>query len=360
MRAMHRCAAVAPVRIGTPVAQSPFPTIDVHCHVLTPAVETLVRGAPGHAEWATADAAGMGEASRQVNAAQFETLFPKLTSVAVRLADMDTMGVDLQLVSPSPTQYHYWAQPNLADRIAELQNDTVSALLAAHPDRFLGLGTVTLQHPVRAAEQLTALMRDRGFKGAQISTLVAGRDVSDRIFDPFWAAADRLGAVIFIHPWGTTLGNRLAQHYLMNTVGQPLETAICLSKLIFDGTLERHRQLRIIAAHGGGYLPLYAGRSDHAYAVRPDASGCGYAPSEQLRRIWFDSVVHDPEQLRQLIERVGDDRVVIGTDYPFDMGHYDPSGLVARLSPERQCKVLGANAAALLGLSPAAGPPGER
>lgn len=198
--------------------------------------------------------------------------------------------------------------------------------------------------------QLEQLIRHRGFKGVQVSSLIQGKDIADSSFDPFWETADRLGAVVFVHPWGTTLGARLAQYYLMNTVGQPLETTIVLSKLIFSGTLERHPRLRIIAAHGGGYLPLYAGRSDHAHAVRPEAAACGCRPSDQLRRLWFDSVVHDPLQLRQLIERVGADRVVIGTDYPFDMGHYDPASLVAGLPSEHQQMVLGGNAASLLGL----------
>jgi aminocarboxymuconate-semialdehyde decarboxylase len=125
---------------------------------------------------------------------------------------------------------------------------------------------------------------------------------------------------------------------------------VCLSKLIFSGALDRYKRLRIIAAHGGGYLPLYSGRSDHAYAARPDAGGCGCVPSSALRRIWFDSVVHDPVQLRQLAERVGADRIVIGTDYPFDMGHYNPSGLLADFSPEQQRMILGGNAASLLGM----------
>lgn len=347
---LHRCGARRPVPVGTKVDRLPFRTIDVHCHVFSPAAEAVARAAPGYAARVAEEAAGLGEASQQVNNAQLDTLLPKLTSVDARLRDMDAMGVDIQLVSPSPTQYHYWAKADFADEIVRLQNDTVAALTESHPDRFLGLGAVSLQNPERAATQLEALMRNPQFKGVQISTFVQGRDLDDRAFDPFWATADRLGAVVFIHPWGTTLGPRLAQHYLMNTIGQPLETTVCLSKLIFSGTLERHKRLRIIAAHGGGYLPAYSGRSDHAHAVRPDAGGCACRPSEQLRRLWFDSVVHDPLQLRQLIERVGADRLVIGTDYPFDMGDYDPSGLVAALSSDIQRMVLGGNAAELLDL----------
>jgi len=349
--AIHRCSPDRPVRVGTRVPRLPWRTIDVHCHLFTPAVEALLCAAPGHAARMAEEAMAMGEHSRQINAAQFELLLPKLTSIEARLADMDAMGVDIQLVSPSPTQYHYWADPELADEIAELQNSAISTLCASHPDRFLGLGTVTLQDPPRAALQLQELVLSRRFKGVQISTLVQDKDVADPFFRPFWEMAAKLGAIVFIHPWGTTLGTRLSHHYLMNTVGQPLETSICLSKLIFSGELERHPAPRIIAAHGGGYLPLYIGRSDHAHAVRPEAGSCTSCPSQQLRQLWFDSVVHDPTQLRHLIERVGADRVVIGTDYPFDMGHYDPSGLLAGLPVEVQRQIMGGNASALLGLN---------
>lgn len=348
---IHRCSPVRPVRVGTRVRRLPWRTIDVHCHVFTPAVEALVRTASGYAAHMAEEAAAIGEVSRRVNAAQFDLLLPRLTSAEARLADMDAMGVDIQVLSPSPTQYHYWAEPDLAEEITELQNSTISTICASHPDRFLGLGTVTLQVPTRAAQQLQQLVLSRRFKGVQISTMVQGKDVADPFFRPFWEMAAKLGAIVFIHPWGTTLGTRLSQQYLMNTVGQPLETTICLSKLIFAGELARHSGTRIIAAHGGGYLPHYIGRSDHAHAVRPEAASSTSCPSEQLRQFWFDSVVHDPVELRHLIDRVGADRVVIGTDYPFDMGHYDPSGLVAGLPVEIQRQIMGGNATALLGLA---------
>lgn len=347
---LHRCSAHAPVPVGTPVRRLAWRTIDVHCHVMVPAVEALVADHPARIAQAADEVAALGSTAQSVNAAQFGTLMPRLTAIEDRLRDMDAMGVDIQILSPSPTQYHYWAEPDLAATLTGMQNDRIGDYCALHPDRFLGLGAVALQHPAQAADQLEALMRDRGFKGAEISSLVDGRDVADRFFDPFWARAEALGAVIFIHPWGTTLGTRLADHYLMNIIGQPLETTICLSKLIFGGTFDRHPGLRIVAAHGGGFLPAYGGRSDHAHAVRPDARGCGCRPTDYLQRIWFDTVVHDPDQLRRLVEHVGADRVVTGSDYPFDMGEYDPSGLVAALEPNVQRLILGANAEALFGL----------
>ncbi|WP_218036699.1 amidohydrolase family protein [Sphingobium sp. EM0848] len=348
---LHRCGmADYPVRVGTPVTRLPWTTIDLHCHLAVPAVEALVANHPDRTARAVAEAEAMGAASLAVNAAMMADLMPRLTDVSVRLADMDAMGVDIQAISPSPTQYHYWAEKDLARTVVGRINDGIAALCADHPDRFVGLGTVALQHPSLAAQQLESAMRDHDFKGVEISSLAGGRDIADRFFDPFWQKADELGAVVFIHPWGTTLGTRLADHYLMNTIGQPFETTVCLSKLIFGGTLDRHPGVKIIAAHGGGYLPAYAGRSDHAHAVRPEAQGCSCRPTDILRRIWFDSLVYDPRQLRRLIEEVGIDRVVLGSDYPFDMGDYDPAGLLADLAEEDQRRILGENARTLLNL----------
>jgi len=346
----HRCDAHRPVPAGTRVERAPWRTIDVHCHIFCPPVEALAAGQPGHAVRKAEELEAIGEASNKVNAALIGTLAPKLVSIESRLADMNAMGVDIQLISPSPTQYHYWVDRDVAPDIVGMQNDRIFEICAALPDRFLGLGALAMQDPQLAADQLTDLVRHRGFKGAQISSLVNGRDIADPFFLPFWKRADELGAVIFIHPWGTTLGTRLSDHYLMNTIGQPFETTVCLSKLIFSGMLERHPRLRIIAAHGGGYLPPYSGRSDHARAVRPELDSCECRPSAQLRQLWFDSLVFDPGQLRELIERVGEDRILLGTDYPFDMGHYDPAGLVAGLPTAQQKMILGDNAAKLLGL----------
>lgn len=348
---LHRCSpTAAPVVPGQAVERLPYRTIDVHCHLFTPAIEALSKDCPEKLAADAAMGAALGRASVEVNAARFPAILPKMTRAEERLRDMDAMGVDIQAVSPSPTQYSYWAPYDLAVEINRLQNDDISALCAAHPDRFIGLGTVSLQHPDLAAAQLDHMIRERGFKGVQIGSLANGLDVSNRAFDPFWRKADELGAVVFLHPWGTTLGDRLADHYLMNTLGQPLETAIGLSKLIFSGALDRHQRVKIIAAHGGGFLPLYSSRSDHAHAMRPEAGGCACRPSDYLHRIWYDTVVYAESHLRRLVEEVGASQVVVGTDYPFDMGSYDPSGLVRGLEPDVQRRILGANAAALFNL----------
>jgi aminocarboxymuconate-semialdehyde decarboxylase len=190
-------------------------------------------------------------------------------------------------------------------------------------------------------------------RGVEISTAVNGLELDDPKFARFWARAEELGCLVFIHPFGTSLGERLNRFYLQNIIGQPIETTIALSHLIFGGVLDRHPGLKILAAHGGGYLPSYTGRSDHGYQERPDAHSMLRAPSEYLRQIYFDTLVYKPECLHHLIEQVGATQVVLGTDYPFDMGSYDVHGLlenVRGLSEEDRSAILGGNAARLLGL----------
>jgi aminocarboxymuconate-semialdehyde decarboxylase len=329
-------------------------TIDLHCHALIPSVEALVAGLPQKVAEPDIMAKTMGDASvAHNNGKMLPTAGPRMTRIEQRLADMDTMGVDVQVISPSPTQYYYWAEPDLAREIVVQQNEAIAALCARHPRRLAGLGTLALQHPTLAVEQLEHAVKTLGLKGVEISTSVNGKELDDPSLRNFWARAESLGALVFIHPFGTTLGPRTATHYLVNTIGQPLETTIALSRLIFGGVLDSHPDLRILAAHGGGYLPTYVGRSDHAHAVRPEAAAdARRKPSDHLKRIWFDSLVYEPTALRHLIERVGASQVVVGTDYPFDMGHYDMHALVDAtpgLTEEERAGILGGNAATLIG-----------
>ncbi|MGH8230394.1 MAG: amidohydrolase family protein [Steroidobacteraceae bacterium] len=332
-------------------------TVDLHCHVLTPAVEQLVASAPQKLSERELQTRMMGaESYAYTHEVMLKAAAPKLTDLSVRLQDMDAMGVDLQLLSPAPNQYYYWAEPDLARSLCRLINEHIAALVAQHPDRLLGLGSVALQHPQLALEQLEYAVRTLGLRGVEVSSLVNGLELADPSFERFWARAEQLGCLVFVHPLGSTLGERLNRHYLSNIIGQPLETAVALSYLIFGGTLDRHPGLKILAAHGGGYAAAYIGRSDHAWRARPDARGCRELPSSYLRRIYFDTIVYRPEQLRHLIAEVGVQQIVVGTDYPYDMAHYDLQGLldaVPGLSESERAAILGGNAARLLELEPA-------
>ncbi|MER6957369.1 amidohydrolase family protein [Streptomyces sp. NPDC000618] len=326
------------------------PTVDVHAHVLLPEVDALVADMPGHFEARALDARRNGPDSLAVSGPMVRERIPRLTDVSVRLDVMDRQGVDVQLVSPSPSHYHYWADEQTATRIYRLANEATAAHCAQAPDRLTGLGLVPLQHPAQAVRALEHAL-EQDLLGVEISSHAPGRELSDPAYEPFWARAEQTGAIVFLHPFGCTLDERLDRWYLSNTVGQPTENAVALSHLIFSGVLDRHPDLKLIAAHGGGYLPTYIGRSDHAWTARSDAgAGCAHLPSSYLKRLYFDSLVHDPCVLKELIRTAGADRVLLGSDFPFDMGAEDPVAVLraARLPDADFHAVRGGNAATLL------------
>jgi aminocarboxymuconate-semialdehyde decarboxylase len=329
--------------------------IDVHAHTIVPEVEALVRQQEGWQREVAQRNVTVGAQSLEHNRRRFaDTYQQRFADVETRLADMDAMGIDLQAVSIAPSfSYNYWADRALAERIVTMTNRGIAAFCAQRPDRFAGLGTVALQHPDLAPAQLEQAIGELGLKGVIISTSVNGVDLADLRFEPFWAKAEELGAVVFIHPIGCALEMRLAPYYLSNVLGNPLETTVALSHLIFAGTLDRHPGLKLLAAHGGGFLPFYSGRFDHGWRVRPEAHTARQMPSEYLRRIWFDSIVFAPEILGFLIRQVGASQVMLGTDYPMDMGTDRPVDLLRQvhgLSASEIAAIAADNAKRLLGL----------
>jgi predicted TIM-barrel fold metal-dependent hydrolase len=326
-------------------------TIDIHAHLDVPAMEGLVSGRPGLAAEQAEQLATFGAESVRRNLNLAATSYrPLLGDLGARLAQMDASGIDVHAISVVPTLYHYWADRGLAADIVSAANEHIAATVAARPDRLIGLASVALQHPELAAEQLHAAHARHGLRGAEISTTVAGRDLSDPALDPFWSAAEELGSFIFIHPWGCSLGPRLATAYLGNVVGQPAETTVALHHLVFGGVLDRFPRLRICAAHGGGYFPHYLGRADHAYRVRPESRTMKRPPSEYLDRLYFDSLVYTDDGLSRLVAIAGAGHVLLGTDYPFDMGVTDPLDRIDRigLRAESRAAITGGNAARLL------------
>ncbi|MDQ1503811.1 MAG: aminocarboxymuconate-semialdehyde decarboxylase [Actinomycetota bacterium] len=327
--------------------------IDLHSHVATPACQALVEGLAS--PLMDPFAFYSGEETKSYNAAHFAALVPKLTDPARRLEDMDRMGVDLQVLSVAPPQYYYWADPALGRRLARLQNEHLAELVAGRPDRFAGLATVPLQDVDAAVAELDHAVGELGLRGVEICTNVNGLDLDDRRFRPFFARVAELGVVVLLHPHGFTQGERLMDYYLTNVIGNPLESTIAVTRMIHGGVLEEFPGLNLCVVHGGGYLPFYASRMDHAWRQRPEGRHHipDHPPSSYLRRIHVDCLVYDPAHLAFLVSQLGADRVVVGTDYPYDMGFYDPVGLVEgtpSLSPEDRRRILGGNAASLLGL----------
>jgi aminocarboxymuconate-semialdehyde decarboxylase len=325
-------------------------TVDVHGHVFSPEAEAVAArdGSPGRAERPPREPA----ATRRVNRAQRARVRGKLTSVPERLADLDRMGIDVQVLSAAPPQYHYGLPAEAGGRVARLINERIAAMVAARPDRFVGLATVPLQAPALAVAELTHAVERLGLRGVEVGTHVGERELSDRRFRRFFARAEALGALVFLHPHGVPDPGRLRRHYFTNVVGNPLDSTIAVSHLILDGVLDALPGLQVLVAHGGGYLPAYPGRLDHAHAVRPDARGRIHRrPTSYLGRLHFDTVVFSPDQLEYLVARYGAHRLLLGTDYPFDMGMDDPVGFVqgARVPPAARAAILGGNAARLLG-----------
>lgn len=276
--------------------------------------------------------------------------------VAQRFAAMDAQRVDMEVLSVNP--FWYGRDRDLGAQIVKINNEKMAELCAAHPDRFAGFASLTLQAPDLAVAELEKAMKSQGLKGAAIGGNVAGVDFSDAKFHPVWAKAEELGAVLFIHPGGVSqLNQRFAGNgWLGNTIGNPLDTTIALSKLIFEGTLDRYPGLKVLAAHGGGFLPSYADRSDHSCTVSP--AGCNpnitlkKKPTEYLKQMWFDSLVFTPEAIRHLQAQVGASQIVLGSDYPYPWALKPVDHIFAceSLSDAEKIAVLGGTAAKLLNI----------
>ena len=327
-------AGPRPVRLE----RGPARVIDVHAHCAFPAAMALMglsypaREHPGLPQVLKADA----------------------DQVPARLAAMDAQGIDLEVLSINP--FWYGAEPDLARKVVTLQNEGLAELVGRHPDRFAALASVALQHPALAAEQLEHAVKALGLKGALVGGSVEGVELADRKLDPFWAKAEALGAVIFIHPQGVPeLAGRLAgSGGLGNVIGNPLETTIALSHLIFEGTLDRFPGLTLLAAHGGGYLPSYAARSDAGIRTFPGtyATPLKKPPTAYLRDLYYDSLVFTPEALRHLAAEVGADRIMLGSDFPYPWTDRAVAHILETpgLSDADKASMLGDLAARLLGL----------
>jgi aminocarboxymuconate-semialdehyde decarboxylase len=246
----------------------------------------------------------------------------QLGNIDTRLAAMDAQGIDVEALSINP--FWYKAERDVAARLIEVQNERLAEFVASEPERFVALASVALQHPDLAAQQLEDGVKKYNLRGALVGGSVNGSELADPMYNPFWAKAEELGCVIFIHPQGAAeleaAGRLKGNGVLENVIGNPLETTIALSHLIFEGTLDRFPGLKILAAHGGGYLPSYAPRSDHGGMTFPERfTPLKRRPTEYLRgpQLYFDSLVFTPEALRHLIAETGVDRIVLGTDYPF-------------------------------------------
>jgi len=335
---LHRAHAQQPTRQTLPVTVGGklIKTIDVHSHCHFHEAGALIG----------ADAAKLQ--LPPVNGAP-----DAFIEIEKRLAAMDSQAIDMEVLSVNP--FWYDRERDLAAQIVKIQNEKLAELCATKPDRFAAFASLTLQAPDLAVQELETAVKKQGLKGAAIGDVVNGAEFSDPKFHPVWAKAEELGVPLFIHPQGVPeLNKRLAGNgWLGNTIGNPLGTTIALSHLIFEGTFDKYPGLKVIAAHGGGFLPSYAERSDHACLVGP--KGCNpdaklkKQPTEYLKQIYFDSLIFSPEAIRHLVAQVGAGQIVLGSDYPYpwEMHPVDPILATASLSDDEKADILGRTAAKL-------------
>jgi aminocarboxymuconate-semialdehyde decarboxylase len=366
MRASARTAAATKTsttaKVSSPALARPVAkgkagkskVVDLHCHYLNP----VINAKTAHLNPAQYDPTTVfaDEITRATNVKQMKSRAPKLTGVNQRLVDMDRMGVDIQAVCPAPYHFFYWTEADYGAELAREVNEGIAKIVSDTPDRFVGLGSVPLQNSQLAIRELNHCVKNLGMRGIEICTNVNGKNLTDPSLklDKFFARCEELGVVIFMHPLGWTQADRLTHHYFNNVIGNPLESTVAVSHLIFDGVMARYPKLKIVVAHGGGFIAHYWARMDHAWRARPDCrTVIKRLPSSYLEKFYFDTITFDPEMLKRLIDRFGADHVVLGTDYPYDMGEEDPLGLIAqvkRLPKAARDLIAGGNAARLLNI----------
>jgi aminocarboxymuconate-semialdehyde decarboxylase len=347
-RAGRAKKAVRSSRLAARRSRSPAPkpvVIDVHAHILVPELLKLTYERSLFAQ----GVAGKGEGGGPEGLPQ--PLLRRMTEPALRLDDMDEAGVDIQVISPSILQQcTYWAEPQEALAMERLGNERVAEAVAQHPGRLVGLGSLPLQDVAASTVELERCLRELGLRGVIISSHVNGVELGDQVLRPFWAKAQELGAVIFIHPAGNP-DPRMRRNRLLITVGQPLEEAFAQSSLVYEGVMDELPNLKILIAHGGGYLPFYTGRhdNDYRYGRWPRLKGDF---SSYLPRFFYDTVLFNPDMLEFLVTKVPASHVMLASDYPFaEQRPVEYVRRAGRISRKDQDAILGANAARLFGIA---------
>ena len=287
-------------------------TVDVHAHTLLHGAQHLIVGRPELKGKNPFDDPGK----------------VRVADIPTRLEDMDAMGLDMQALSVVTFNHFYWADYDLAKEIVNINNEAMADICAEYPDRFVAFAMIAMQHPDLAAEQLEYAVKKLGMRGAMIGANIEEEDLADEKFHPFWAKAEELDVVVFIHPFDfRQAGSRLkGRGFLNNVIGNPLDSTIAVAHMIYEGTLDRFPGLKIVMAHGGGFLPSYIGRFDHGHNSG-DRGGRGLEtkkPSDYLKQIYFDTLVFGTENLTHLINECGIDQLVLGTDHPAGMANVNP------------------------------------
>jgi aminocarboxymuconate-semialdehyde decarboxylase len=325
--------------------------VDVHTHVIVP---EITRDGGGDEPWRPSVRWEDGAQLIEFGGQTLRSATREFVDIDRILEEQARSGVEHVVLSPWVALLPYALDAGEALAVCRLQNDALVAIVAAHPERVSALAAVPLQDPAAAAEELESVMAVPGMVGVEVAASVRGEYLGDDRFLPFWEAAEGAGALVFVHPTARGIDvAALGEYYLWNTVGNPLQTAIAGAHLVMSGVLERHPRLRVVLAHGGGALPSVRGRLRHAHTFQPQARArLNDPPDESLRRLYYDTVTHDAALLRDLVGFAGADHVLLGSDYPFDMGTVRPAEEVRELGlpPSDEAAVLGGNVERLMGL----------
>lgn len=295
---------------------------DLHCHYFPAAAAESAN--------TSIDVEAVDGGYRFSAGAQSMMLDAGLLDLSLQIEDMDRQGVGQRALSIPPFTLRYELPAEEGIRWAQAINDGIAEAVAAHEDRFVGLATLPLQDVWAALEELERAVNQLGLRGVEIASNLDGIELDDSSLDPFWERAEALRLVTLVHPHYVVGVGRMHSYYLNNLVGNPVETALAGARLVFGGVLERYPDLRIVLSHGGGALPQIAGRLLHGYEARPEAKLHAQDPLAGLRRLYYDTIVFEPNALRHIVQTVGADQVVLGTDYPFDMGETDPVHFVRK------------------------------
>jgi len=326
-------------------------TIDIHAHIISEETARLMeKESP--------------KVGPRITAVDAQTAVYEVAGVAYRpfprggydleqrLKDMAASDVDMQAVSNTPQTFLYDQDASLVATLARIQNEAIAKLTKQHPDRFLGLATLPMQAPEKAAVELRHAMGALGLSGVQIGSNIEGRNLDDPSFEPVWAAAAETGAFMLIHPTKVAGADRLRNYYLTNLIGNPLDTTIAAASLVFGGVMERYPNIKICLAHGGGFTPYQAGRWAHGWQVRAEPKkSLPISPEASLRRFYYDTILHARPQLESLVAWAGPSHVLLGSDYPYDMGTFECVRQVRALSITEadRATILGGQAAAMMG-----------
>ncbi|RQO30262.1 2-amino-3-carboxymuconate-6-semialdehyde decarboxylase [Taibaiella sp. KBW10] len=248
----------------------------------------------------------------------------------VRINEMDDTEVSIQVLSTIPVLFNYWANPKHGLETSRFFNDHIASVAAAHPTRFVGLGTLPLQNIDLAIKELERCITELKMPGVEIGSNINGKNLSDPYFNPFWEAAEKLGASIFVHPWEMMGENDMQRYWLPWLVGMPAETSRAICSMIFGGVFERYPYLKVAFAHGGGSFPSTIGRIEHGFNVRPDLCAIDnpHNPRNYIGKFWIDALVHDPQALDFIVDIMGADKICMGSDYPFPLGEHHPGKLI--------------------------------